>query len=233
VKRIATQEYTAEFKEQAVKRVDKVGSIGRVAEALGRVEQTRRNWVKAAKAGKLNPADAKQITAEQMELSRLRAQVARLEMDNEILKKRRPISRRSCGEIGRDREAAQSLPVARPVRCPLGEPERLSGLAPERQRLTDAQALVLIRTIDQEVKQAYGARRIYAQLRGRGDRIGLPRIERLMREHGRRARHTRRYKATNDARHRLPGAQNVLDRQFAPEAHNRVCTGDITGIAAN
>ena len=53
----------------------------------GLVEQTLRNWVKAAKAGKLNPAGAKQITAEQMELSRLRAQVARLEMENEILKK--------------------------------------------------------------------------------------------------------------------------------------------------
>ena len=43
--------------------------------------------MKAAKAGKLNPAGARQITAEQMELSRLRAQVARLEMELEITKK--------------------------------------------------------------------------------------------------------------------------------------------------
>lgn len=85
MKRIPKQEYTAEFKEQAVKRADEVGSIARAAEGL--VEQTLRNWVKAAKAGKLNPAGAKQITAEQIELSRLRAQVARLEMENEILKK--------------------------------------------------------------------------------------------------------------------------------------------------
>lgn len=87
MKRIPKQEYTAEFKEQAVKRAGEVGSIARVAEELGLVEQTLRNWVKASKAGKLNPAGAKQITAEQMELSRLRAQVARLEMENEILKK--------------------------------------------------------------------------------------------------------------------------------------------------
>jgi transposase len=53
VKRIPKQEYTAEFKEQAVKRADEVGNIGRVAEELGLVEQTLRNWVKAAKAGKL------------------------------------------------------------------------------------------------------------------------------------------------------------------------------------
>lgn len=56
MKRIPKQEYTAEFKEQAVKRADEVGSIARVAEELGLVEQTLRNWVKAAKAGKLNPA---------------------------------------------------------------------------------------------------------------------------------------------------------------------------------
>jgi transposase len=70
VKRIPKQDYTTEFKEQAVKRVDEVGSIARVAEELGRAEQTLRNGVKAAKAGKLNLAGAKQITAEQMELSR-------------------------------------------------------------------------------------------------------------------------------------------------------------------
>ncbi len=54
-----------------------------------------------------------------------------------------------------------------------------AGGTPERKRLTDGQALVLIRTIHQEVRQAYGARRIHAELRGRGYRIGLPRIDRL------------------------------------------------------
>ncbi|NVZ11818.1 transposase, partial [Allochromatium humboldtianum] len=67
-----------------------------------------------------------------------------------------------------------------------------AGGTPDRKRLTDAQALVLIRTIHQEVRQAYGARRIHAELRGRGHLIGLPRIARLMRENGLRARHKRR-----------------------------------------
>ena len=35
MKRIPKQEYTAEFKEQAVKRTDEVGSIGRVAPCAG------------------------------------------------------------------------------------------------------------------------------------------------------------------------------------------------------
>lgn len=105
------------------------------------------------------------------------------------------------------------------------------GGTPERKRLTDGQALVLIRTVHQEVRQAYGSRRIHAELRGRGHRIGLPRIERLMRENGIRARHKRRYKATTDSKHTLPVAQNVLERRFVPEAPNHVWTGDITYIA--
>ena len=87
MKRIPKQEYTAEFKEQAVKRVGEVGSISRVATELGLIEQTLRNWVKSAKAGKLNPPGAPKITPEQMELSRLRAEVARLKMECDILKK--------------------------------------------------------------------------------------------------------------------------------------------------
>jgi transposase-like protein len=39
------QEYTAEFKEQAVKRADEISSIARTAEELGLVEQTLRNCV--------------------------------------------------------------------------------------------------------------------------------------------------------------------------------------------
>ena len=84
---IPKQEYTAEFKELAVKRVKSGQSIGVVAKGLGLVEQTLRNWVKAAKAGKLHPPGAKTITPEEMELSRMRAENARLRMENEILKK--------------------------------------------------------------------------------------------------------------------------------------------------
>ena len=85
--KIPKQEYTAEFKELAVKRVKSGQSIAVVAKSLGLVEQTLRNWVKAAKAGKLHPPGAKTISPEEMELSRMRAENARLRMENEICKK--------------------------------------------------------------------------------------------------------------------------------------------------
>lgn len=85
--KIPKQEYTPEFREMAVKRVKEGQSIGTVAKELGLSDQTVRNWVKAADAGKLNRAGAKSVTPEQMELSRLRAEVVRLKRENEILKK--------------------------------------------------------------------------------------------------------------------------------------------------
>jgi transposase len=58
-----------------------------VAKQLGIKEQTLSNWRKAAKAGKLAKAGGKPVTQEQMELSRLRAENMRLQMELEIVKK--------------------------------------------------------------------------------------------------------------------------------------------------
>ncbi len=71
MKKIPKQEYTAEFKEQAVKHAQAVGIVV-AARELGLVEQTLRNWVRAAEAGKLVGAGTKPVTPEQMELSMLR-----------------------------------------------------------------------------------------------------------------------------------------------------------------
>lgn len=119
--KIPKQEYTAEFKVPAVKRVKSGESVGAVARDPGLVEPTLRNWVKAAKMRKLHAPGAKVVTPEQLELSRVRAENARLRMVRE--------------------------------------------------------------------------------LRGRGFPASKERVERLMREHGIRARHKRRDRATTDAKH--------------------------------
>ena len=87
MKKIPKQEYTPEFRDLAVKRVKAGQSIGAVARELGISDQTLRNWVKAAAAGKLNGPGTKIVTPEQMELSRVRAENIRLKRENEILKK--------------------------------------------------------------------------------------------------------------------------------------------------
>ncbi len=102
------------------------------------------------------------------------------------------------------------------------------GGTPERKRLTDAQMLTLIQAIHAELKGAYGSKRMVKELRDRGYSAGKERVERLMREHGIRARHKRRYKTTTDSKHGLPVAENLLDRNFTPTAPNQVWTSDIT-----
>ncbi len=86
MRKIPKQQHTTEFKEQAVRRAHEVG-VGVASRELGLVTQTLRNWVKAAAGGKLDTAGAKAVTAEEMELSRLRAENARLKMHVDILKK--------------------------------------------------------------------------------------------------------------------------------------------------
>ena len=80
--------YTLEFKLEAVRLVKAGQSIAAAAAAaLGVPGQSISNWVKAEQEGKLGGAGTKPVSAEQMELSRLRAEVARLKMERDILKK--------------------------------------------------------------------------------------------------------------------------------------------------
>ena len=85
--KIPKQAYTAEFRTLAVQRVKDGQSARDVARELGISHQSLRNWVKADGAGTLNGAGTKVVTPEQMELSRLRAENKRLQMELEIAKK--------------------------------------------------------------------------------------------------------------------------------------------------
>jgi len=87
MQKIPKREYTPEFRELAVKRVQSGQTVDTVAKELGVNHQSIRNWIKAAAAGKLVGAGSKVVTPEQMELSRLRAENIRLKRECEILKK--------------------------------------------------------------------------------------------------------------------------------------------------
>jgi transposase len=88
MKRIPKVAYTLEFKLEALRRVRSGEPVRKVAREVGVPEQSIRNWVKAQGDGRLGSAEnGKPITPEQMEISRLRAEVARLKMEMEIVKK--------------------------------------------------------------------------------------------------------------------------------------------------
>jgi len=85
--KIPKQQYTIEFKQLAVKRIQSGEGYELVANELGMSSQTLRYWVRASNEGRLVGSGTKTVTPEQMELSRLRAENIRLKREAEILKK--------------------------------------------------------------------------------------------------------------------------------------------------
>ena len=82
--------YTDEFKRDAVELVRSSGrSINDVARELGLCHETLRNWVRGVqrRTPAAGSADGLSIADKDAELSRLRAQVAELQVEKEILRK--------------------------------------------------------------------------------------------------------------------------------------------------
>lgn len=87
-KKTARAQYTLEFKQEAVRLVESGQSIAAAARQLNLAEQTLFNWIKAQREDKLRGiASSRTISAEQMEISRLRAELAQVKMERDILGK--------------------------------------------------------------------------------------------------------------------------------------------------
>jgi transposase len=87
MERAKRAKYTLEFKQEAVRLVESGQTLAAAARSLGLVDQTLHNWVQAERQGRLKGAEKKAVSAEQMEISRLRAELARVKMERDILGK--------------------------------------------------------------------------------------------------------------------------------------------------
>ena len=100
-------------------------------------------------------------------------------------------------------------------------------------RVSNEALLTHIRAIHAQAKQEYGWPRVWKELLARGLRVGKQRVQRLMQTNGIKARGKRKFVLTTDSRHDLPVAENLLARNFQPEAPDRVWSSDITYIATD
>jgi len=103
--------FTKEFKAEAVRLVRESGkSVPTVARELDLRETALRSWVRQGEidAGRGTPGAL--TTAEREELGQLRRENRTLRMERDILKKRRPSSRRSIREIPVHRRGEGRLP---------------------------------------------------------------------------------------------------------------------------
>ena len=123
-------DFTLEFKKETVRLVRSGQRQSQVSASPGISGQTLHNWVKADTAGRLSErAGVKAVSEEQMEIGRLKAELARTRRERDILKKRRRISPGSPGEIRLHRPAQEDLAGRRSVSRAGGRGERLPGVA--------------------------------------------------------------------------------------------------------
>src|SRR5690606_37109272 len=83
--------YTQEFKEESVRQVLAGASVASVARSLGIPKASLGNWVRQQERGQFGVVATTKapaaVSAEQMEIARLRAEVAQLRMERDIAKK--------------------------------------------------------------------------------------------------------------------------------------------------
>jgi transposase len=79
--------YTLEFKEEALRLVTGGERPATVARNLGLSEQTLHNGITASAKGGLKGPEVPAVSVEQMEISRLKAELSRLKMERDILNK--------------------------------------------------------------------------------------------------------------------------------------------------
>jgi len=80
-------QYAQEFKLEAVRLIKTGQSVGMTAKVLGIPKASLSNWVRSSESGQLGGAGERPVTPEQMELARLRAELARVKMERDIAEK--------------------------------------------------------------------------------------------------------------------------------------------------
>jgi len=94
----------------------------------------------------------------------------------------------------------------------------------------DIELIEIIKPLFQKGRKNYGTRRLKKALFSLGRQVSRRRIGRLMGAAGLACKTKRKFIATTNSNHKLPIAQNHLDRQFTVLQPNQTYVGDITYI---
>nr|WP_238990475.1 IS3 family transposase [Lautropia dentalis] len=233
------QSYTAEFRTEAVRMVLEQGlSQAEVAARLGVPKGSLANWVVKAKGPSKPFSGVAEASREELqaEVVRLRRELARAEMEREIVKK---AGRVLCEGVParyaflKDRVHGKGYPLT--VACRALEVSRSGYLAwlkrqPSQRARDDERLRVHIRAAHEAGRQTYGVLRVHALLRHQGQKVGRDRVGRLRREMGLRCRQKRCFRTTTDSAHTLPVAPNLLAQDFSADAPGKVWLTDITYV---
>jgi putative transposase len=99
---------------------------------------------------------------------------------------------------------------------------------PSKRALRDAELIVEIQRVYDDNMFVYGAAKIWGQLNKEGIRVARCTVERLMRQMGLVGnRRGRAWTVTTDSGHGFPRPADLVDRDFAAPAPNRLWVADI------
>lgn len=85
--------------------------------------------------------------------------------------------------------------------------------------------------LHRQMKERYGAIKLWRTLVDEGMRCGRHRVARLRRQHGLVARRVRRFRVVIEHHQFAPPAPNRVQQRFGTSAPNRIWAGDLTAIA--
>jgi putative transposase len=105
--------------------------------------------------------------------------------------------------------------------------------SPSSRSVADQRLALRIRAVHAEMKERYGAVKVYRELKGGGISCGKNRVARLMRADGLRSKRMPAFRVTTNSRHGNPIAENHLQRKFDVALHpelNRTWVADMTCV---
>ncbi|WP_434341098.1 IS3 family transposase [Motilimonas cestriensis] len=233
----ARKTYSKEFKLDAIALVrEQSYSIAEAARNLEVTPQLLGRWIKEAENddGHAFRGNGK-LTPEQEEIRKLKAQVKRLEMEREILKK-------SDGLLCQRNEVKYAFIAQNKKIWPvilmchvLGVKnnnyysyQKRKSLAPvdtERQEM-----LQWVKDIAEFSDNTYGQRRIQKALNSLDYPVGRRKTAQLMKEANVWVRYKKKYKATTNSDHNKPVYENELEQDFDVQYANQAWVQDITYI---
>lgn len=107
---------------------------------------------------------------------------------------------------------------------------QLRNYFPSKRDSENRSLLTEIMRIHEKSRASYGSPRMTEELKRLGFDASRPRVARLMRHHGIKAVHAKKFVVTTDSKHSYPIVENKLDRNFTTERKAQVWVSDITYV---
>ncbi|TWX62735.1 IS3 family transposase [Colwellia sp. C1TZA3] len=231
------KKYTKEFKLDAISLVrDQNLNVAEASRNLGVSAQMLGRWIKEEESedGQAFRGNGK-LTPDQEEIRKLKAQVKRLEMERENIKK-------SDGLLCKRNEVKYSFITQHKKIWPVVLMCRILGVKSnnyysyqkrKQNELSDSthqDMLNLVKDIAKFSNNTYGTRRIKAVLNALSFPISRWKVAKLMKEANVWVRYKKKYKSTTNSEHSKPLYKNELEQNFTTEQPNQAFVGDITYI---